>query len=376
MRILPIILTLIALLSLGTLRAQNASQAQITAQKEAIEKLEAQIAAQEQEISAIKKGRSSAEERARKLARQIETRNDLLSESQKEEQQLLREVEQTDASATRLHAELLRHKERYGAMVREAYRNYRHNNYLTYLFSAESFGDMARRIANLREVAALRERQILTIDSLERATEEQRRLLNKRQEALDSVRKSLSAQKRRLQADAAEAKASIRQLNKKEQEALKKKVLQEQQLDAAVAELRKLVKGNKQGASFSSKTRNLRLPVEGGSVKRYHGNMAEITGRQGAAIRSIYEGKVVDVKRNRITNKYDLFIAHGEYITSYGNLSAVCVEKGAAVGRNQKIGTIGSSVDVLTMQNEYKLVFGIYPPNPKQQIKAADCFKK
>ena len=48
----------------------------------------------------------------------------------------------------------------YAEMVREAYRNYRHNNYLTYIFSSRDFADMARKLTNLREVASMRERKL------------------------------------------------------------------------------------------------------------------------------------------------------------------------------------------------------------------------
>ena len=34
--------------------------------------------------------------------------------------------------------------------------------------------------------------------------------------------------------------------------------------------------------------------------------MAEISGPKGAHVISIYDGKVVEIKRNRITNKYDV----------------------------------------------------------------------
>lgn len=348
----------------------------IADQKRKIENLERQIAEQEREISSFKKGRSTAEQRARKLARQIETRNTLLEETEAEERDLRREVASVDSTANQLNLSLEMHRERYAGMVREAWRNYKHNNYLSYLFAAEDFADMARRIANLREVASLRERQMKTIDSLKLHTAEQQVLLKRRQHALDSVHESLSKQKKRLQEDAAEARASVKQLSKKEQTALQKKVEQERLLDHAIAELRKLTKGNKQGASFTKNTSNLNLPVVGGKVKKYMNNMAEISGAKGAEIRSIYEGKVVDVKRNRITGKYDVYIAHGEYITSYANLSAVVVERNSAVKRNQKIGTIGSSVDVITMKSEYTLVFGIYPPDPKQKMLASDCFRK
>ncbi len=57
-------------------------------------------------------------------------------------------------------------------------------------------------------------------------------------------------------------------------------------------------------------------------------------------------------------------------------MGSVVVEKGQQVAKNQRIGTIGSAVNVLTMQTEYKLVFGIYPPNPSQKMLAENCFKK
>ena len=88
------------------------------------------------------------------------------------------------------------------------------------------------------------------------------------------------------------------------------------------------------------------------------------------------KGKVVDIKRNKVSNKYDIYIAHGEYITSYANLSAVSVAKGAVVKRGQNIGTIGSAVNISTMEMEYKIVFGIYAPSPDIVMSAANCFKK
>lgn len=354
----------------------QSADSKIAAQKRLIADLEKQIAREEQEISKLKKGRASAEEKVRRLARQIDSRNRLLDETQRDARTLEGEVGRADSTARSLSASLDRHRSRYAEMVREAYRNYRHNNYLTYLFSSQDFRQMARRIANLREAAAVREREMMRIDSLAGEVAVQRALLDRRQRALDSVQRSLTAQKSRLQRDVQTARTNIRQLSAKEKATLKQKIAQEQKLNVAIDQLRKLSRGNKTGASFSAKTSNLRLPVVGGRVKRYKGNMAEIAGPKGADVISIYEGKVVDIKRNRITNKYDVYVAHGEYISSYANLNSVCVARDAAVARNQPIGTIGSSVDVTTMEPEYKMVFGIYAPSPKVQLRAEDCFKK
>lgn len=368
------ILTLAFLLF--TLTAAAQTDRRIEEQKRVIAALEKRIATEEQEISKIQKGRTATEERVRRLARQIDSRNQLLDETEKQARLLRGEIARTDSVVGNLSAKLERDRAQYGEMVREAYRNYKHNNYLTYIFSSRDFTDVARKITALREVASLRERKLRDIEALTAEVRTEKETLDRRKRSLDSVTRSLSAQREKLQRDARNAKASIRSMSQKEKTALQRKIAQEQQLDVAIGELRKLTKGNTEGASFSAKTSGLRLPVTAGRVKRYKENMAEITGPKGAHVISIYDGKVVDVKRNRITNKYDVYVAHGEYITSYANMGTICVEKGQKVARNAQIGTIGSAVNVMTMETEYKLVFGIYPPNPGQKMRAEECFRK
>ena len=364
------------LLALSVSGAVAQNDAQIREQKRIIASLEKRIAAEEWEISKLRQGRTSTEERIRRLARQIDSRTQLLDATEKEASLLREEIARKDSVAGGLSAALERNREQYAAMVREAYRNYRHNNYLTYIFSSRDFADATRRIANLRAVASMRESKLRDIRSLSEHVRTEQEELGRRKLSLDSATRRLSSQRERLQLDSRNARASVSRLSKKEKAALQRKIAQEQQLDAAIGELRKLTKGNKEGASFSSKTSGLRLPVQGGRVKRYKGNMAEVAGPKGAQAISIYDGKVVEIKRNRITGKYDVFVAHGEYITSYANLGTICVEKGQKVARNEALGTIGSAVDIETMQTEYRLVFGIYPPDPKQTMSAANCFKK
>jgi len=351
-------------------------QRQIAEKQRAIDALEKQIARGEQELTSIKKGKNSEQQSVRRLSRQIASRRQLLDETESQLSLLAEQLAASDSTAGALNVRLERYRAQYAAMVREAYRNYKHNNYLTYIFSSRDFTDVARKITALREVASLRERKLRDIEALTAEVRTEKETLDRRKRSLDSVTRSLSAQREKLQRDARNAKASIRSMSQKEKTALQRKIAQEQQLDVAIGELRKLTKGNTEGASFSAKTSGLRLPVTAGRVKRYKENMAEITGPKGAHVISIYDGKVVDVKRNRITNKYDVYVAHGEYITSYANMGTICVEKGQKVARNAQIGTIGSAVNVMTMETEYKLVFGIYPPNPGQKMRAEECFRK
>lgn len=351
-------------------------KARIAEQRKLIEQLEKQVAEEEKKLNSIKKDKSTAQQRVRSITRQINSRNQLLNKTEKEISSIEKNIQLNDSLLTKTRAQELSERERYAEMVREAYRNHKQNNYVTYLLASENFSDAARRIANIRAVAELRAERMRRIDSLGKAIEQQQSSLASRRQDLDVVQRKAEEQRKKLQSDVKSAQTAMNQLTSKEKAALRDKMESEERLDAAIDALRKLTKGNTTGASFSRTTSNLNLPVAGGSVKQYKGNMAEIVGSRGAEVRSIYEGKVVEVKRNRITGKYDVFVAHGEYITSYANLEEVSVQKEQKVAKNGRLGEIGSAVNLQTMQPEYKMVFGIYSPNPKETMRAADCFKK
>ena len=234
------ILTLAFLLF--TLTAAAQTDRRIEEQKRVIAALEKRIATEEQEISKIQKGRTATEERVRRLACQIDSRNQLLDETEKQARLLRGEIARTDSVAGNLSAKLERDRAQYGEMVREAYRNYKHNNYLTYIFSSRDFTDVARKITALREVASLRERKLRDIEALTAEVRTEKETLDRRKRSLDSVTRSLSAQREKLQRDARNAKASIRSMSQKEKTALQRKIAQEQQLDVAIGELRKLTK--------------------------------------------------------------------------------------------------------------------------------------
>ena len=373
------ILTLTILAGGGVAHAQEITaeqKAQIAEQRRVIEELERQLAEDELRLKEIKQDKSNAQKRVNSITKQIKLRTSLLSRTENEIASIEKSIAGNESKLKQTQQEYNHERELYAEMVREAYRNYKSNNYVIYMLASRDFTDAARRMVNIRAMATLRKERMQRMDSLQQSLSSQQEKLALRRHSLDSVQRKAEEQRKKLQGDVKSAQKTMNQLSSKEKSALKEKMESEERLDAAIDALRKLTKGNKEGASFTSKTSNLNLPVRGGTVRRYKGNMAEIVGGKGATIHSIYEGKVVEVKRNRISGQYDVFVAHGEYITSYANLESVKVEKNAKVGKNEVIGVIGSSVNLTTMQPEFKMVFGIYSPNPKEVMRAADCFKK
>ena len=159
------ILTLLFLFAAFTAAAQGGHDA-IEEQKRVIAALEKRIADEERAISKIQEGRAATEERVRRLARQLDSRNQLLEETEKQARLLRKEISRTDSVAGDLSSALERNRTQYAEMVREAYRNNKHNNYLTYIFSSRDFTDVAKKITNLREVASMRERKLHDIAAL------------------------------------------------------------------------------------------------------------------------------------------------------------------------------------------------------------------
>lgn len=376
LRILTLLVALLVALPRPAVAQTAEEKARIEEQRRLVEQLEKEVAESEKALSAIKKDKSTAQQRVRNITKQINSRNQLLTRTEREIGSIERNITRNDSLIQKTEQEITTERERYAEMVREAHRNYKQNNYITYLLASESFSDVARRIANIRAVAVLRAERLHRIDSLSQALSHEQETLSQRRHSLDSVRGKAKAQREKLQGDVRSAEQAMKQLSTREQKALREQMETEERLDAAIDALRRLTVGNKEGASFSKSTSNLNLPVVGGRVKEYKGNMAVITGEKGANVRSIYDGKVVEVRRNRISGKYDVFVAHGEYITSYAGLDNVSVAKDAKVAKNGTIGTIGASVNLTSMQTEYRIVFGIYSPNPKETMRAADCFKK
>ena len=347
----------------------------IKRQEGVIAELRRNIKNQERELRNLKKNKASAQAQVISLSKQIESRTALIDETSLQIRELTAEVRASERRIASLSGQLTELEKNVGEIVRAAYRNYRYQNNLTYIFSAESFAEMTRRIAMLRVATDYRHKQIEEITAIRTDVQMEREKLTKRRAELAAIKKQLNIERKKLSADVASVKKSIQQLSNKEKEVLRSKSAYEKRLNDAIKELRKLVKGNKKGSSFAAGAK-LKLPVVGGKVKRYKGNMAEILGSEGAAITSVYEGKVIEIKRNKVNNKYDIFIAHGEYITSYANLSDVCVEKNSDVKMNQQIGTIGGMFDLYSGKMEYMMIFGLYSPNPKEKISVSVHFRK
>ena len=148
-------------------------KARIAEQRRIVEQLEKELEEDEKRLNSIKKDKSTAQQRVRSITKQINSRNQLLNRTEREIGSIERSIVKNDSLLSQTQQSYTAEKENYAEMVREAYRNYKQNNYITYILASESFTDAARRIANIRAIAVLREERLLRMDSLAKSIEEQ-----------------------------------------------------------------------------------------------------------------------------------------------------------------------------------------------------------
>lgn len=369
---LSVVLAIVCVLLTQEAVAQKSTS--VAEQKKRVEQCKRDLEQTKKELSELTRQKGSAKQRVQKLTEQMNLRTSYIAETERKRDLLTVEASSLNLKIDSLAKALEHNKSIYAEIVRVAYRNYSQNSETTYLFSSTDISDAAHRMVNVRHVAEQRAKLAAEI------REQSRRLtalsddLALRHLELDSISRSLEAEHRSLERDREEAKRACDKLSEQELQALGEQKRQQQQLDEATKQLKKLTEGNNVGKSFSASTKALNLPVEGGKVHKLQTNMVKIEGSKGNGVRSIYEGKVVRIIADN-TNHSTVMIAHGSYVSVYSHLSQISVAEGDVVSRNEQIGTIGIGVDHKGTMSAY-MQFMIVNTGSNKQVNVMDCFKK
>ena len=357
-KLVTILLTLLATatMAITTVQAQNG-----TIQK-SIDRLTSQIAEYEKQIKSIRKDKKSTQAEVNKLSRLIGKRRKLVGEVNTQMIALNSNINTLTRQIDRLAAERTELQGQYAEMVRVAYRNYRQQNFATYLFSADDFNSATRRIAAIRLVNDARQRKVHEIDSLTIQLDSARKVLDAEKVTLQQTRDRHNSELKKLSANERDYKKRLSSLTSREKKVLKAQQEQRRELERLVNSTRKSKGEAKIGGNIKDNRGRLPMPVAGGKLKPNGSDIAEITGAQGAQVKSVFNGEVMRVSYNRNAKSYIVLIGHGQYFTTYSNMATATVKEGQKVTVGQSIGTIGRAVDA-SGRTEYKLVFGLFAPN-------------
>ena len=337
------LLLLFVLLPFGA-SAQKRSSAE-EAQRKALNNIKKELNTTTKRVDSLKNKRGAASRHVEELNREINLRSSVIAETEYEIELVEGDITSLSNSIDSLEAAFNKSRDLYAEMVRQSYRMNRRNTYATYLFSSTSLEEFSRRMAAVERFAERYKSVATTARQQRNELAQVRENLQLRLVELDSINLSLESEREALNKNKREAQRAYDDLSKQEREALARKKEQEAEYKQADAKLKKILAENTVGSSFSSNTRGLKLPIDGGRIRPLQPNMIEISGPRGAPVRCVEAGTVGEVTLSR-GGHYIVKVAHGkDFFTVYTHVSKVCVKVGQKLEVNQQIGIAGVFVD-------------------------------
>lgn len=292
------------------------------------------------------------------------------------------DVAETEGIVGSLQADLEKLKAEYADMVYAASKTASNYNKLMFLFASESFNQLVMRLRYLQQYSEARQKQVQQINKVQAVLSGQIEFLEQKKREKKNLLTIQLTETKNLQTMKVQQDSVIKQLSKKEQ-GLQQEVARRQQavkkLDNLIADIvreeiaraaraarasGKATSGSSNkvtltpeaaliSSSFAGNKGRLAWPVERGFISEKFGRHnhpvlkgvvvenkgIDIQTSQGAAVRAIFEGKVVTVANVPGMNNI-VMIQHGEYFTVYAKLKSVSVETGQTVKLKQNIGTV------------------------------------
>ncbi len=354
--------------------AQTSEQKALEAKREQLQK---EIGEMNRLLFAEKKQRGTVLDQMENLDQKINIRQQLIRVTNQQSNLLNRQINVNIRNISKLREDLEVLKEDYAEMIRKSYQNKSQQSRLMFLLSAENFYQAYKRLQYLKQYTAYRKQQG---EEIARKTDE-----------LAALNKDLSAQRKekdQLIAENTKAKdellneiksqkdllLTIRQNESKYSAALQAKRKEARQIDRQIERLIRsaIAASNKEkggkatrntfaltpeaelvAKSFSANKGKLIWPVEKGVKRQGYGiykdalypgikhqsNGVIIATDEGARARAVFEGEVIAILAVPGGNK-GVSIKHGNYISTYYNLSNLYVKKGDKVDAKEELGEI------------------------------------
>ncbi len=362
------------LLSLSTY-AQSVS----TLQKEQKE-LQKQIENTNKMLAETKSSEKATANKLELLGQNIKNQRKLINTLNKEITALDNEMNALSEEKADLQRQLEVLRRDYAQMVRETHYANMQQSPLAFIFSADSFQQLIRRVRYLYEFGQYRQEQAKRIVSLQSDIDIQNQLLEENKQSKQSTMKARKREQDNLARDERKQKKMLDELKKKEKN-LSAELSKQQK---KVAELNKKIEDLiRQQASKDQLTKEQQLiagdfeknkgrlpwPVENGTVtgefgKQQHPIYKEVTldnkglyiqTTSGGKARAVFEGEVTSCLV--LNETYAVIIQHGNYRSVYSGLSKLSVKQGDKVKPKQTIGVIYTNKDE---DNKTELYFQIY----------------
>lgn len=303
--------------------------------------------------------------------------NNLIKVTNQQANLITREINSNQKKITKLREDLTHLKAEYAEMIVKSYKSKNEQSRIMFLLSSNDFKQAYKRLQYIKQYSDYQKQQGETIKA--KTTELQQinaKLLTQKEDKQKLIaenrvtQKSLEAERKQQRVLMASIKENINrytaQINQREREA--------NRIDAEIKKLIReaIARSNKKAGKSSSATTfaltpagralaknfesnkgKLGWPVDKGVVKVRYGtqphpinrslkiksNGVRIATEKNAKVKAVFNGEVIAVVNMRNINPL-VMIRHGNYITTYKNLSKVYVKEGDKVTTKQEIGEV------------------------------------
>lgn len=368
-----LLLILAALFCALNLAAQNQS---LDALRDEIRRAEEEIRATNELLAKTKKDKQITQNQLKLIQNRIRNRKQIIANLEKQTQVINGDIGTKNDTVHAMQNELTQLRKEYVDMVYAAYKNYKLNNFLVFLFASKDFNDATRRISYMRRYNRMRQQKAEQIKSVADSLHVQIGELENRKAELTKVRDTRTQEVSSLGKDEKQYQSSLSEINTKSgklSSEIRKKQSQinklQQRIQAIIAEEARKNRATPKSAAQEEYIANLSgrfdqnkgllpYPVRGGVIVDRYGvhphatqkglmvnnKGVNIASGSGAEVRAVFEGDITQIVFVQGLNN-TVIIRHGNYLTTYSNLASVNVKTGDKVTLNQVIGRLSNSDD-------------------------------
>lgn len=357
--------------------AQTSEQKALEAKRE---RLQQEIKEINRLLFAERKEKGTILDQMEALDNKINVRQELIRVTNQQSNLLNRQINVNIRNISKLREDLDVLKQDYAELIQKTYQNKSQSNRLMFLLSAENFYQAFKRLQYMQQYAKHRKKQgesiITKTEELAKLNQDlvvqrkdKEQLLAENTRAKDELSKEVEAQRSLLR--------SVKQNEAKYTAAITEKQKEARRIDREIERLIKsaIASSNKSSGkstssttfamtpelklvsdNFSSNKGRLIWPVEKGIKSQGYGVYADklypgikhqnngvtITTDKGSKARAIFEGEVIAIISVPGGSK-GVTIKHGNYISTYYNLSTLYVKKGDKVAAKDVLGDVNTN---------------------------------
>jgi septal ring factor EnvC (AmiA/AmiB activator) len=370
------IIVLGLLMALATpIYGQNAEQVALEEKKK---QLEEEIREVNRLLFAERKQKGGVLDQMEALDQKISRQQQLIRITNQQSNLLNRRINANIRNISKLREDLATLKEDYAAMIRKSYQNRSKQNRLLFLLSSESWQQAFKRLQYMKQYTQFRKEQgmeiqrktdeLTTLNQELSAQRKEKEVLiaqnrkvrdqlmaevQNQKSLLKTIRQNESTYAAEIETKRKEARAIDRQIERMIRSAIAASNRESNSGSASSSRFALTPEASLVASNFSSNKGKLIWPVEKGIKKqgfgiykdavypgiKHQSNGVIIATDEGAEARAVFEGEVIAILAVPGGNK-GVQIKHGNFISTYYNLSELYVKKGDKVEAKEALGAI------------------------------------